>query len=722
MKNISRIILLSIIVSCATINAARAQSVSTHTKYVNTFIGTAPLLDTKIIGYTPPKNWRVWAGLTYPGSTLPNAMVQLTPVTEYHTGAGYQYEDTIIYGFTHTCKGHWNLCNIPILPVTNATDTSKHFGSRFSHKRESASPAFYHVYLDDYNVDANLTSTLRCGYHQYKFKSNKNRQILFDLSKANNRVAAWSIEQAGKSAVQGVQDMRGEKIYFYATLNTPLKRLEKNGENTRNGFALLYLEDRGGEPVELKIGLSFVSMENAKQNLEEEIGNKPFKEIQQEGNAVWETLLAKVQVTGGTEKQKRMFYSSLYRSFQWPALRSDINGEYTDVKGEVIKADFNYYTLPSLWDTYRNKLVLLSMLSPKVTTDVIKTLKDIGDKTGFIPTFFHGDHAAAFIAGAYQRGITDFDVQDVYRLLLRNANEEGGTRPHIKEYIEKGYISTPQIDSPNVETKAKAGVAKTLEYAFDDYALAQLAKQLNDTANYRVLMQRSKNYKNVFDPSTRFMRGRLENGDWVKNFNPEYPYYEYMYREANAWQVSFFAPHDMPGLVNLYGGEKNFESKLDSFFTVPWNPNYIARNVSGFIGQYCQGNQPDHEAPFSYYFINKPEKSQKVLDNIMQNYYGIGDDGLALSGMDDAGEMSAWYVFAAAGIYPFTSADTKYIVSVPLFDEVKWMNNGKTFTIKKTGTGRNLKSIEVNGAKNNGYFVSYDLFKNGGTLEISTEK
>ena len=315
-----------------------------------------------------------------------------------------------------------------------------------------------------------------------------------------------------------------------------------------------------------------------------------------------------------------------------------------------------------------------------------------------------------------------FDIKGTYKLLLRNANVEGGSRPFINEYIQKGYISDPDIANPTVETKAKAGVSKTLEYSYDDYSVAQIALKLGDTANYRILMERSGNFKNVFDPSTRFMRGRLANGDWIKNFNPEYPYYEYMYREANAWQVSFFAPHDMKGLIALYGGEKNFEAKLDSFFTVPWNPSYIARNVETMVGQYCQGNQPDHEAPFAYYFVGKPEKSQKIIDHILDSLYGIGEQGLELSGMDDAGEMSSWYVFSALGLYPFSATDPKYLVTVPIFDEVKWQQeNGKILTITKTGKTRNLKNILVNGKKNDGYFVPHDLFKNGGRIEIATE-
>jgi predicted alpha-1,2-mannosidase len=698
--------------------ASKSQTKTTFTKLVNPFIGTEAVTDPKILGYQLPKDWRAWSGLTFPGSSLPNAMVQLSPITKYRSGAGYEYEDSVIYGFTHTNKGHWNLCNLPILPLSNPGDK---FGSKFTHQKESAAPGFYQVYLDDYKVKVSLTSTLRCGYHKYEYQDNKDRQILFDLAKSNNRISNWSIEQVGTSAIKGYQQT-GEKIFFYAKLNTNINNLVITKEGQPNGYAIVHLKDQNPGPVELKIGISFVSTENAKENLEKEIGDKTFKEVLEKGTSTWEKLLSSIQVKGGTEKQKQLFYSSLYRSFLWPALRSDVNGEFTDAKKQVVKADFNYYTEPSLWDTYRNKDVLLGMISPQVTLDVIKSMKDVGDKTGFIPTFFHGDHGASSITGAYLRGIDNFDVMGTYKILLRNANIEGGARPHIAEYKEKGFISDPDIANPNVETKANAGVSKTLEYSYDDYSLAQMAKKLGDSANYKILMARSKNYKHMFDPSTRFMRGRLANGDWIKNFNPQYPYYEYMYREANAWQVSFFAPHDMPGLIALYGGNKGFESKLDSLFTLPWNPSYIARNVESMIGQYCHGNQPDHEAPFAYTFIGKPEKSQKILDTIMNHYYGIGDNGLALCGMDDAGEMSAWYVFSALGLYPFSATDPEYLVSAPLFDEVKWRtSNGNMVTIKKPGKGRGITSIKVNGVKDKGYFVSNDLFKTGGEILIDTK-
>ncbi len=722
-KHIITFLFTVVIFSCLSAVTAIAQpSAKGFTQYVNPLIGTAPLTDPKFIGYTPPEGWRVWAGLVYPGVSVPNAMVQLSPVTEYGTGAGYEYEDTVIHAFAHTNKGHWNLLNIPVLPLSGKRNV-REYGSRFSHKSEKAQAGFYQVYLEDYQVDVKLTSTLRSGYHQYKYKDAKDRQILFDLAKANNEVSDWKIEKTGKNTVQGFQQNGDQVIHFYALLSEPIRQLEVQQEGKKEGQAIIHLQDSNQEPVEMKIGLSFVSAQNAKQNLEAEIGNRSFDEVSTKARQTWEDLLSKIQVTGGTKKQKELFYTSFYRSFLWPALRSDVNGEFRDVKGKTVKADFNYYTIPSLWDTYRNKLVLLGLVAPQVTSDVIRSLQDIGEKTGFIPTFFHGDHAAAFIASAYVRGIDHYDVKKVYQLLLNNANKEGGTRPYISEYIRKGYISTPQIDSPYVETKAKAGVSKTLEYAYDDYAVAQLAEALHDTANYQALMQRSKNYQNVFDTTTHFMRGRLENGDWVKNFDPKYPYYEYMYREANAWQVSFFAPQDMPGLVSLYGGSANFEAKLDSLFTVPWNPAYIARNVSSFIGQYVHGNQPDHEAPFSYYFVGKPEKSQQVIDNILENYYGVGEQGLALCGMDDAGEMSAWYVFSALGLYPFSPADPAYLVIVPLFEQVRWkLDNGKELIIDKPEKGRSLTSIRVNNKPIKGYFVSHDLFTEGGKIDVMTDQ
>jgi predicted alpha-1,2-mannosidase len=687
------------------------------TSRVNTFLGTAPLTDPADIGFTPP--WRVWAGLVFPGASLPNAMVQLSPITRFGSGAGYEYENPTICAFAHSNKGHWNLCNIPILPVTGVVDPDD-FASSFNHANESAHPGYYQVFLQRYNINAEMTTTLRCGFHRYTYPDNQGKKLVVNLAVSNERIRDWQIEQDGDHAFKGYQ-AGGEKVFFYAVTTpkiTGIRKLKNRGRE----ISVVDFADSPDRVLEIKLGLSFVSTQNAKMNLDQELAGRSFDQVEKAADRTWEKLLSKIKVTGGTEREQGLFYSCLYRSFLWPALRSDVNGEYLDESGKVVNNHFQYYTLPSLWDDYRNKLVLLGLLSPEVTVDVIRSLIDRGEKTGFMPTFFHGDHAAAFIAGSYLRGLRGYDVASAYHLLLKNATVEGGTRPYIGEYMAQGYVSTPAVENPNVETRAKAGVTKTLEYAYDDYAVALLARALHDPINYAMLMKRTGNYKNVFDPSTGLMRGRLANGDWVANFNPQYPYYEYMYREANAWESSFFAPHDTPGLIGLYKSKDDFEQHLDSLFSIPWNTNYIAQNINCFIGQYCHGNQPDHGFPYLYYFVGKQEKSQGVLNTIMDRFYGMEHDGLALCGMDDAGEMSAWYVFNAIGLYPYSPADAEYIVSVPLFSRVDLsLNHSKTFTIVKKNSGLKIDDITVANHKLNGYFLPHNKLAGGGKMVITTE-
>lgn len=684
--------------------------------YVDPFLGTAPLTNVADIGFEPP--WRVWAGLTFPGASVPNAMVQLSPITEFGSGAGYEYEDTTIHAFTHTNKGHWNLCHIPLLPVTGEIDPND-FGSPFDHGHESAHPGYYQVLLKRYGIDAELTSTLRTGFHKYTYPAGAKKKLIADLGISNERVRDWKIEPAGRNAFQGYQDTR-DHVYFYAVANHEIAGIETLKGRERDIPVVSFADS--DQPLEVRVGLSFVSAGNAKQNLEAEVAGRSFADVREAASRTWEELLSKMRVKGGAEREKGLFYSCLYRSFLWPALRSDVNGEFRNAHGAVVKKGFAYYTDPSLWDDYRNKLVLLGWLSPAVTHDVIRSMIDRGECTGFMPTFFHGDHAAPFISGSYLRGLRDYDVKKAYELLVKNATVENRrARPHVAEYIEKGYVSTPVVENPNVETKAKAGVTKTLEYAYDDYAVALLAKELGDEKNYETFMKRSQNYKNVFDPSTGLMRGRLENGDWVEPFDAKFPYYEYMYREANAWQSTFFAPHDTEGLIALYGRPEKFERQIDRLFSIPWNPTHIAMNVNSFIGQYCHGNQPDHSFPWLYHFVGKPEKSQAIIDEIMDRFYGM-ESGRTLAGMDDAGEMSAWYVFAAIGLYPYSPADPDYIVSVPLFDEVKVrMAPDAWLTITKSGPGRKLTGIAFDGKKLAGYFVPHRDLARGGTLALTTE-
>lgn len=715
-RNIPILIALIVLTSCSCVNTSPKL-----TTYVNPFLGTATLWKPEDLGYVRTIKPRTWGAETFPGATLPNAMVQLSPVTQFRSGAGYQYEDSVIYGFSHTAKGHWNLLHVPMLPVTGNIVPSD-YCSRFSHSNESAHPGYYQVYLDRYNVNAELTSTLRCAFHKYTFNPQDEKALLVDIRRANNRVRDSKIERADEYTFTGYQDS-DEKIYFYAKTNFKIEKVEIIKDDKHEVAVVRFTDSKSIEPLEAKIGFSFVSVENAKMNLEAEMLNKSFVQVTEEADSVWETLLSKIQVAGGTEREKRLFYSTFFHAFKWPALRSDINHEYTDVNGKVVNNGFHYYTNPSFWDDYRNKLILLGMVAPETTTDVIKSIIDKGEKrNGYMPTFFHGDHASTFISGSWLRGLHNFDLKRAYKLILKNATVPGkGGRRYLDEYIQRGWIAEKDTDYVYTWTEYKGAVTKTQEYAYDDYAVALVAKELGDDSNYRILMERSNNYKNLFDSSTGFWRGKIDDGSWIKNFDPYYPYYQYMYREANAWNALFFAPHDPEGMLQLYPSKKAVEDKLDSLFSEPWR-GYEAHNLTGFIGNYCHGNQPGHSIPYTYYFINKQEKAQCILDSLMNHYYDMGDDKLAYAGMDDAGEMSSWYVFNAIGLYTYSPADAKYIVTVPLFDKVIFNLNDRPFTIIKKGNGRKITNITYNGKKINGYFITHDLLKEGKELIINTEQ
>ena len=498
--------------------------------------------------------------------------------------------------------------------------------------------------------------------------------------------------------------------------------------------------------MELKIGFSFVSVDKAKKNLEAEMMHKSFAQVVKEADATWEALLSKIQVTGGTEKEKETFYSCLYRALQYPALRSDFDGEFILSGNNMVNMGFDFYTGNNLWDTWQAKLPLMSMVEPEVTNDVIRSDVERAKITGSMSRGFHGDFGSSFVTGSYLRGMRDYDINIAYNSMLRNATfvgepaggrgsgGQGGQgspgasgvrmgRQYLDEYIERGWIAENRVPNPTVKTEedeAKAAVSKTIEYAYSDYAVALLAKALGDMDNYNLLLQRSRNYKNLFDPSTNFIRGRWDNGDWVTPFDPGYPYYVFMYRESTGWQATFFAPHDPLGLIGLFPSKEYFEQKLDSLFTVPFG-GYEADNFTGWFGQYCVGNQPSQQLAYMYYFIGKQEKCQEKLDIIMDKFYRMGKEGLAYAGMDDEGGLSAWYVLNAIGLYTFSPADPEYIITVPLFDRVVFSMGNNPFTIIKRGFGRKIANITYGDQKIDGYFISHDDLKKGKELIITTE-
>lgn len=696
---------------------------TTKADLVNPFLGTATLWEKEDLGYEHTWKTRAWGAETYPGAALPFSMVQLSPVTMYHSGSGYQYEDTTITGFAHTNKGHWNLLHLPMMPATGEF-TPSDYASEFSHEQESATPGYYQVFLPRYGVNAEFTVTPRCGFHRYTFSdAAATKKLIIDHLKANNSVRRAEVKQCDGHTLEGFQVAEG-CMFMHAESNYEIESV-REVRDTAGCFTVVTFKPRSDNaPLEIRAGFSFTDLQGARLNYNTEIAGQSFEQVAAQAHKTWAELLGKVNVQGGTQRQQRLFYSCFYRTFLWPVLRSDVDGRYIDSRRKIATTKGGYYTTPSLWDDYRNKLVLLEMLTPEIAGDIIASMTDRGQARGYMPTFFHGDHASAFIAGAYARGVRNFDLKAAYKLLWRNAFVPGkGGRPFLKEYMENGYVAEKDTTWIPFYVECKAAVTKTLEYAYDDYATALIAKELGDKKSYRTLMKRSSNYKNVFDPSTGFFRGRLDQKRWVTPFDPYYPYFAFMYREANAWQSLFFAPHDTKGMLALYPSHKAVEAKLDSLFSEPWR-GYEVHNLTGFIGNYCHGNQPGHSIPYTYYFVGRQDKGQKVIDNLLENYYDMGSDHLAYAGMDDAGEMSSWYVCNAMGLYPYSPADPEYIVTIPLFPRVEVsMGDGTSFVIERKGDGQNRRIQAVKCGSDNvkGYFVTHDQLRGCGTLTIEVE-
>ena len=701
------------------------------TKYVNPLFGTTTLWDKEDLGYEMSENpiyrtvlteegrrpakgkTRAWGGETYPGASMPHGMVQASPVTCWGSGTGYQYEDPYIYGFFHTSHGHWGQGHFPTLPVSGNFNPDN-YASTYSHKKEVAQAGYYSVYLDRYKVNAELTVNFRSAHHRHTFKKGKDKHIMMNLSRTNSvrpGNARWTFEQVDDNSFKGSQN----GMFFYAVASEKI-----TGTRTVNGareqFTLIDFAD-GSKVVELQIGFSYTSTEKAQLNLEREIMGKTFDEVRQMADQTWEETLSKIKVTGGTELQKSLFYSGLYRVMQNPNLRSDAD----------VDASETVYSSNNYWDTYANKLVILQMLEPELVANVIRSDIQRAERSGFLHSGFHGDFSTSFIAGSYLRGIRGFDVQKAYQYCLNNAtrswvNGRRGGRKYGEEYRAQGWIAENQVAHPTVKTEedeAKASVQKTVEYAYSDYSVALLANELGDKENYNLLMQRSKNYRNLFDKSTGFLRARWADGSWVTPYDPGIPYYVYMYRESNGWMSTFFAPQDPEGLVSLFPSKQAVEDKLDQLFSTPF-AGYEADNMTGWYGQYCVGNQPSQGISYYYYFVGKPEKAQQKIDTIMERYYAMGKEGLAYAGMDDEGSLSAWYVMNAMGLYSFSPAEPQYIVTVPVFDKVEFTMGNTTFTVTKKGNGRKLAGITYDGRELNGYFIRHDELQKGKELVITT--
>ena len=446
--------------------------------------------------------------------------------------------------------------------------------------------------------------------------------------------------------------------------------------------------------------------------------------MHREAEQAWAQKLNAVEVKGGTEKQRELFYSCLYHSFFSPQLLARKGESFTRRDGTVQQAAYDRYGPVPLWDTGRNQIVLLTLLEPEVKVDILRSVLDAARERGYMETSFHGDNAVFMYLGDWERGL-NFDWSAAYEFLRKNAMDPKGPRGYLAEYMQQGWISdiVPKGNPSPPYSGGKAGAATTLEYSWDDHAMALYAQKLGNADDSSLFLKRAHNYTNVFDPGTGFMRGKTADGQWIAPFDPREPYYNFMMKEASGWSTLWLVPHDVQGLIDLLGGREKFAAKLDEFFSTPYTAKGICRDCTGIIGQYVQGNQPDQQAPYLYDWAGQPWKTQELTRKILALMYGSDRYGLAFPGMDDQGSTASWYVMSALGFYPVDPSSPDYILGSPLFDEATvHMGNGHDLTVtarNNSAANMYIQSATLNGRPWNKPWFSHADIANGGKLVLT---
>jgi predicted alpha-1,2-mannosidase len=677
-------------------------------EYVNPFIGTG--------GH----------GHTYPGASAPFGGVQLSPDTRlegWDGCGGYHYSDSIIYGFSHT---HLSGTGIPdyadflFMPATGEpkfdngykTSPDRGYASRFSHSNEKAVAGYYQVYLSDYNINVELTSTTRTGFHKYSFDNPEDSYIIIDLEH-RDELLDYKLEVVDKKTVQGMRVSKSWAVeqyaFFYAELSEAAKEFIYNEDSTK-----LIMKFIPKKEILVKTGISAVSTEGAKKNLQAEIPDWDFEGVKTQTQMAWDKELKKVEVETVNDIDKEIFYTALYHTYLNPNTFQDVDGQYRGTDLKVHEANgFNNYTIFSLWDTYRGAHPLYTITQQERTNDFIKTFLNHYKNGGKLPMWelsgnytycMVGYHSVPVIVDAYQKGLTDFDAELALAAMIKTATANELGKEH---YIQKGYMASDEEHE---------SVSKNLEYAYDDWCIAQFAKALGNETVYNEYMQRAQYYKNIFEPESGFMRAKY-NQQFTEPFNPTEV--NFNFTEANSWQYSFYVPQDISGLINLHGGKDQFEEKLDLLFTTTNETSGREQvDITGLVGQYAHGNEPSHHMTYLYNFIGKPWKSQERVRQMLDEMYTNKPDGLI--GNEDCGQMSAWYVLSAMGFYPVTPGSTEYIIGSPLLKSAAInLENGKTFSITaKNQSEENIyvKSIELNGKPYNKSFIDHADIMNGGEL------
>lgn len=710
--------------------------------YANGLVGTAPLDQQKLIGNAPPPGEQLYSGFTSPAALLPHSSTELGPINanldlNYPAGvrAPYFYPNRMIYGFTSGAGD-----SPTIMPmIGNFTVPPERSASVYDKSREKSSPGYYSVYLDDYQTLAEMTVATWAGMFRFTFPQSDKAHILMDLGRSGG-----DIEIVGDHTVRGRS--RDGRTYFVAEFSRPFSTFGtfKQHPAERPGYSLLgdnevdpdvrtisgdfagaYLRftTTRGEQVLVKVA-SAVSYAKAEEKLKDEVPGWDFDALHHQAEQAWAKKLDLIEVKGGTPEQKMLFYSCLYHSFYSPQLLARKGEQFTDGRGTVQQATYDRYGPVPLWDTGRNQIVLLTLLEPDVKVNILQSELDAARESGYMETSFHGDNAVLMYLGDWRRGL-HFDWAAVYEYLRKNAMDPAGPRGYLAEYMRNGWISDviPKGNPSPPYAGGKAGAATTLEYSWDDYAMAEYAKKLGKEDDYNLFLKRAHNYRNVFDASTGFMRGKTEDGKWISPFDPREPYYNFMMKEASGWSTLWLVPHDVQGLMDLLGGREKFAAKLDQFFSTPYTAKGICRDCTGVIGQYVQGNQPDQQAAYFYDWAGQPWKTQDLARRIMAEMYGSDQYGLAFPGMDDQGSTSSWYVMSALGFYPVDPSSPDYILGSPIFDKATiHLGNGHDFTIvarNNSAANRYIQSATLNGKPWNKPWFSHSDIADGATLVLT---
>ena len=704
------------------------KSADSLTSYVDPFIGTG--------GH----------GHTYPGVSRPFGMVQVSPdngTSGWDWCSGYHYSDSLVAGFSHlhlSGTGIGDLADILFMPVNKKIDLTKKveakkdipYLSKYTHIDESARPGYYQLFLEDFNINVELSSTNRTAYHKYTFGKAEEKSVVVDLGFAINwdEPTETSIKIEDENTITGYRHSTGwannQKVFFVAKFSKPIVKSElfSGGEvvstsevSNKKTSAQLYF-DKESKQLQVAVALSSVSLENAEENLESD-ANFDFDKIKKESSQTWEKALSDIVVESPIDSLKTIFYSALYHTKLAPVTFSDKNGEFRLQNDSIAKTDGTAYSTLSLWDTFRAQNPLLTITNPRITSDIINSMLAYYDESGSLPVWtlygnetntMTGYHSVPVIVEAYFKGIEGFDVEKAYEALKTTMMQDQRSLKELKEY---GYIPY---------NLGNESVTKTLEYAYNDWCVAQMAKALGKEEDYAYFSERAKAYKELFDPETGFMRGKSSEGDWNTPFDPKHSQHRVNtdYTEGNAWQHSWFVLHEPQGLIELHGGAEPFTKKLEQLFneSSEITGDHTSADISGLIGQYAHGNEPSHHIAYLFNKAGQPWRTQYWVREILKSQYSTKPDGL--SGNEDAGQMSAWYVFSSMGLYPFNPASAEYEIGSPIFEESTInLENGKHFKIiAKNVSEENIyiQSATLNGENFNRTTISHKELLAGAEL------